>query len=442
MHLLRNTVITAVCLCAPFFATAFAQDGVYDTSRELAEDKFQEESPVYVPGKSKKAEEGDTQSTGKARNSKVDGQGKKGVDDVTGIRKLVDDLLQEDALKREEAAKAEEQASANAKEKDTAIYRVPDTLTLKPLNASYFSIGGVRPGATLQRVKNVFGSPTKYSQSDHYTELKYNRQDLNIRFVLRNDTAQILKTPDVDRKPVKTGVEQIFLSKGDDVFIGPGIHLGHPAELLIRKYGIPFNILRDADANVYYFVYESPKKDHLLIFAIVERKVARVALISPRPPYTDGLGVTKPQDRSERDFTLVGYGVNEPFQANRYNMWTNLIKKKDRNFWLYGSYGVEVSRHNEVTKVFLLNNSSYTSRGATLGYNLSTVLALYGMPDRIEKGPEGDQYVDAYYYDSPYQKNVSLVFIVKRPSAYIDDVLLITEPIKNIQGPLERYGLK
>lgn len=437
MRFLQKAAIAAVCLCSPFLATAFAQHGT------VPDDVLQEESPVIMPKTTAEEEKGDEK--GKPRipgleNLHIEGNTKNGVEDVTGIKKAVHDLLQEGVVTSEESTTIEKQGEE--KKKDTTVYEVPNTLVLKPLDNSYFSIGGVRPGATLQRVKNVFGSPTKYSQSDHYTELTYNRQDLNIRFVLRNDTAQVLKTPDVDRKPVKTGVEKVFLSKGDNVFIGPGIHLGHPAELLIRKYGIPFNILRDADTNVYYFVYESPKKDHILIFAIVERKVARVALISPRPPYTDGLGVTKPQERAERDFTLVGYGVNEPFQPNRYNMWTNLIKKKDRNFWLYGSYGVEVSRHNEVTKVFLLNNSSYTSRGATLGYNLSTVLALYGLPDRIEKGPDGDQYVDAYYYDSPYQKNVSLVFIVKRPSAYIDDVLLITEPIKNIQDPLERYGLR
>ena len=53
-----------------------------------------------------------------------------------------------------------------------------------------------------------------------------------------------------------------------------------------------------------------------------------------------------------------------------------------------------------------------------------------------------EQFVDAYYYDSPFQKGVSLVFISKHQTDYVDDVLLISEPIKNIQDPMERYGLK
>ena len=119
-----------------------------------------------------------------------------------------------------------------------------------------------------------------------------------------------------------------------------------------------------------------------------------------------------------------------------------MVKRGTSHFWLYGSYGLEVDRHNMVKKVFLLNNSSFTGRGATLGYRVSTLLALYGQPDRIEKGPAGEEYVDAYYYDSPFQKGVSLVFINKHATDYIDDVLLISEPIKNIQDPMERYGLK
>ena len=43
---------------------------------------------------------------------------------------------------------------------------------------------------------------------------------------------------------------------------------------------------------------------------------------------------------------------------------------------------------------------------------------------------------------SPFQKGVSLVFISKHQTDYVDDVLLISEPIKNIQDPMERYGLK
>lgn len=349
------------------------------------------------------------------------------------------------SAKKDNAAAGD--AKENKKGKDTMLVKpaavvTDDTLALHRLTERDFTFNGMRAGDSLQKVKAIFGSPTKYAQSDHYTELKYDRTDLRMRVRLRNEPADFLKEAAEGRKAVQPGVESVTLASGDAVYIGPGIHLGHPAELLVRKYGAPLNVLRDADANVYYFVYANPSKDHILIFAIGERKVARVALIPPRPPYVTDQSETQINGRSARDFTLVGYGVNEPFVPNKYNMWTNMVKRGTSHFWLYGSYGLEVDRHNMVKKVFLLNNSSFTGRGATLGYRVSTLLALYGQPDRIEKGPAGEEYVDAYYYDSPFQKGVSLVFINKHATDYIDDVLLISEPIKNIQDPMERYGLK
>jgi hypothetical protein len=64
------------------------------------------------------------------------------------------------------------------------------------------------------------------------------------------------------------------------------------------------------------------------------------------------------------------------------------------------------------------------------------------MPDRIERGPEGLQYVDAFYYDSPWQKGVSLAFIIKHNGHFIDDIILTARPIKDLQNPKKRYGLE
>ena len=57
-------------------------------------------------------------------------------------------------------------------------------------------------------------------------------------------------------------------------------------------------------------------------------------------------------------------------------------------------------------------------------------------------GPDKEKSVDAYYYDSPYQKGVSLVIIMRHNEPYVDDIILTSTPIKNIQDPMERYGLK
>lgn len=325
---------------------------------------------------------------------------------------------------------------------DYALLDSLDTLSIAPLQASDFYIGSIHHGDSQAKVKRIFGPPTKFSSSTHYTTMQYNDKDLKMRFVFRNKTADSLRYSADTRKAVIPGAESMFLTAGTNILIGRDVRLKYPTEVLLRQYGLPDSVLRDADANVYYFTYESPKKDVMYVFAIGNRRIERVALMPVRPPYITG---DEPADRmklNERDFTLMGFGLNQPFEPNKYNMWTNLVKRNNSNFWLYGDYGVEVDRRNIVQKVFLLTNNAYTGRGATLGYHVSTILALYGRPDRIEWGPDKEKSVDAYYYDSPYQKGVSLVIVVRHNEPYVDDIILTSTPIRNIQDPMERYGLK
>lgn len=325
---------------------------------------------------------------------------------------------------------------------DYALLDSLDTLTIPSLQASDFYIGSIHHGDSQAKVKRIFGPPAKFSSSTHYTTMQYNDKDLKMRFVFRNKTADSLRHSAETRKAVIPGAESMFLSAGTNILIGRDVRLKYPAEVLLRQYGLPDSVLRDADANVYYFTYESPRKDVMYVFAIGNRRIERVALMPVRPPYITG---DEPADRmklSERDFTLMGFALNQPFEPNKYNMWTNLVKRNNSNFWLYGDYGVEVDRRNIVQKVFLLTNNAYTGRGATLGYHVSTILALYGRPDRVEWGPDKEKSVDAYYYDSPYQKGVSLVIVVRHNEPYVDDIILTSMPIKNIQDPMERYGLK
>ena len=327
-------------------------------------------------------------------------------------------------------------------EYDFILLETLDTLSIPPLQASDFYIGSIHHGDSPAKVKRIFGPPTKFSRSTHYTTMQYNDKDLKMRFVFRNKTADSLRYSAGNRKAVIPGAESMFLSSGTNILIGRDVRLKYPAEVLLRQYGLPDSVLRDADANVYYFTYESPRKDVMYVFAIGNRRIDRVALMPVRRPYIRGEDAAERMKLGERDFTLMGFGLNQPFEANKYNMWTNLVKRNNSNFWLYGDYGVEVDRRNIVQKVFLLTNNAYTGRGATLGYHVSTILALYGRPDRIEWGPDKEKSVDAYYYDSPYQKGVSLVIVVRHNEPYVDDIILTATPIKNIQDPMERYGLK
>lgn len=325
---------------------------------------------------------------------------------------------------------------------DQRVFDSLDTLKIAPLEAGDFYIGSIHSGDSPMKVKRIFGNPSKYSTSMHYTSMQYTRKDLKLRFVIRNKLADSLRSSGDSRKSVRSGVESAFLTTGTNILIGRDMRLKYPIEVLLRQFGLPDSVLRDTDANVYYVTYESPKKDAMYVFAVGNRRVERVALMPVRPPYITGEPSKDPMKLTEKDFTLMGFGLNQPFEANKYNMWNKLVKRNNSSFWLYGDYGVEVDRRNMVQKVFLLTNNGYTGRGATLGYHVSTILALYGRPDRVEWGPDKEKSVDAYYYDSPYQKGVSLVIIMRHNEPYVDDVILTSTPIKNIQDPMERYGLK
>lgn len=307
-----------------------------------------------------------------------------------------------------------------------------------------FSIGTIRSGDSRKTVEAHFGHPSSMILSDHFTTLVYADTATKVRIVLRNDVPDVMKSSYLKGNAVRTGVDSIFVAAGGaECQLARNIRPGDAEEMLVRQYGSPHNILRDADGNVYYFVYIHPNRKTMLVFAIHDRKVERIALMPARAPYlTDSVNPIKAEDRSERDFSLMGFEIRKPFEANKYNMWERMIPKKHDKFWLYGDYGLQVDVQNTVRRAFLLTNNAYTPRGVTLGAHISTLLALYGPPSRIEQGPAGNGYVDAFYYDSPYQKGVSLVFIIKHAGNCIDDIILTDVPIKNIQEPLKRYGLE
>ncbi|WP_311493146.1 hypothetical protein [uncultured Megasphaera sp.] len=309
-----------------------------------------------------------------------------------------------------------------------------DTLHVIPLIAADLNIQGIERGFSQAQVEERLGKPVRITKTDHFMTLHYGNDKESLRCVLRTEQetadGRLAYTPQVDA---------VFLAKGDTVSIGRNIFLHNPVELVLRRYGVPHNVLRDAAANVYYLVYEAGRTD--LIFAVAERKVQRVALMEARYPYHREQALTGRQAREKRDFTLMGFGLDEPFIANRYNMWNNQLKRGTDTFWLYNNYGVAVDGKNKVKRVFLLTNSGYTDRGATLGYHVSTVLGLYGYPDHVDHTGTDPKGVDVYYYSSPYQPGVYLAFVIKRDTQYVDDVILTEGPLHDVQNPTARYGL-
>ena len=68
------------------------------------------------------------------------------------------------------------------------------------LHAGDFHVGGIHCGDSLRKVRSLYGSPTKYARSAHYTTMQYDGKDIAMRVRSRNDTADILKETGEERE--------------------------------------------------------------------------------------------------------------------------------------------------------------------------------------------------------------------------------------------------
>ena len=71
------------------------------------------------------------------------------------------------------------------------------------LHAGDFHVGGIHCGDSLRKVRSLYGSPTKYARSAHYTTMQYDGKDIAMRVRSRNDTADILKETGEEREGVR-----------------------------------------------------------------------------------------------------------------------------------------------------------------------------------------------------------------------------------------------
>ncbi|WP_288797747.1 hypothetical protein [uncultured Megasphaera sp.] len=304
-----------------------------------------------------------------------------------------------------------------------------DSVVIAPLTKEDINIGGIYRGMSGKQLIARFGQPQKRQKKDRLVTWTYEQPNQSFHCELRMTR---------NGKEEDALVEAMTLTKGQDIDIGRKIHLNMPTEQLLCTFGVPHNVLRDVKANVYYIIYEQADTD--LIFAVAERRIQRVAFMPARYPYHNEQAVTRREERVERDFSLMGYSLGDELVKRQYNMWKSKLHRGSYTVWLYGDYGVLVNAKGNVERIFLLTNSGYTSRGVTLGYRLSTVLALYGQPEFVVWGKK-DEGVDVYYYHHPVLSSAYLAIVIKRETQRVDDVIVTAMPLVRLQDQLARYGL-
>ena len=191
-----------------------------------------------------------------------------------------------------------------------------EAVPLSPLKDGAFAVGKLHKGTCLEEVLKIYGYPQKRTETTHLLKLTYEKEDLAMRVILRKPVAPALKENNIDKNRIQTGVESVYLTKGDSVIIGDDLTIGTPVEILIRRFGRPDRLLRDTDANVYYFVYSSLSEWEDLVFAVGDRKIRRVAMMPARPPYTvRQKGVNVGTGLTKEDFMLMGFQPGSNFFA-------------------------------------------------------------------------------------------------------------------------------
>ena len=107
-----------------------------------------------------------------------------------------------------------------------------EAVPLSPLKDGAFAVGKLHKGTGLEEVLKIYGYPQKRTETTHLLKLTYEKEDLAMRVILRKPVAPALKENNIDKNRIQTGVESVYLTKGDSVIIGDDLTIGTPVEIL------------------------------------------------------------------------------------------------------------------------------------------------------------------------------------------------------------------
>ncbi len=331
------------------------------------------------------------------------------------------------------------------------------------ITAEDIAFASVKLGMEQEEVIHALGAPLTYKKGDHFITLSYEYgRDLVRKWEeahaekkdeLKEEKPEIgtlqiavrLPLPQSavqSASPQHSGVERVYVTA--PFFSLPaerGVRAGDGVSYLLDRYGKPAAVLRDANTNGYRFVYQDEESHKTLVFYGKERTIEAAEL------FYDDRGIYREAVRMqpERDFTLMGLRIGDTLQTNRYDTWQRKIEQNGNTFWFYKNYGIWTDKEKKIKRVFLINNEAYSSRGITLGNTEDTLRWVYGEPDLIEQGQEGDapaeRLVDAWYYIQKGETPVYLVFLINQKSRTVEDVILSDSQVQNMQNGSNRYGL-
>lgn len=322
----------------------------------------------------------------------------------------------------DQTAEADVNHSAEKKQGGEAHSLFP--ISGKTLSAFDFSVGGVSLGDSISSL----GTAEKVVHEN--TRDSYIFKDMTVKrtapFLL--SYSHRVDLPEDFKFPGK-GISEIVVS-GAGVKTPRGIGVGSSREDVLRAYGRPLMVLWDGRGKSFHFRYGSGLKE--MDVTLTGDKVSSIRLASLTSPvkrgdvsYDSGEG---PLYLGDRDFKVAGYELGSTFQAHPFEEWEKKMANPKEEILYFPGYAVRLTvKSSLISALFLTDNRMVTSRGLSLGDDVSTVDLLYGKPHRVEMNVSGSEPKTSYIY---FSKGKSDVLIINFSKNKVEGIVNAMNPTK------------
>lgn len=278
------------------------------------------------------------------------------------------------------------------------------------LNKGDFAAGGVSLGDMMPQVISRQGTPDSVTHENTLDSYAFKNMIVKRTAPFLLSYSQRTDLPDDFRFPGK-GVSDILV-KGTSISTPRDIHVGSSREEVLRAYGRPLQVLWDGNGKSFYFRYGLGSS--AMDFAIQGDKVSSIHIQSLTAPVkAEDISYDDGESRlflGDRDFKVAGYEIGDTFKAHPFEEWEKKMANPKEEIVYFSGYAVRLTvKSHIISALFLTDDRMVTSRGLSLGDDVTTVDMLYGKPHRVEMNVSGSEPKTSYIYFSKGQNDVLII---------------------------------
>lgn len=282
----------------------------------------------------------------------------------------------------------------------------PGPLDLSPLGSADFGIGGIFLEDSLKHSIELKGTPDSIARGPVMEE--YSWKGLEIRrynpFLLKYTGRTDLPS---DFSSIRPGITEIRLAEGEGC-TPRNTGIGTSREDMLRGYGRPNQVLWNEAEGNFYFNYWRDNQE--IDFSVKDNRVSNIRIFFKNKNFTHPAYQTSSAKKGflpDRDLYIAGFRPGDRFTTRDSGSWEKKIANPEEEIWYYAGYAVRLTaKGQDISALLLTDNRMVTSRGITLGDDVSTVEAVYGAPQRVEMDVSGSSPKTTYIYFSHGGKRI------------------------------------